>query len=211
MKLNFIFSNLNTIVLVIWILFLIIVAIRFFRPAWVRNISFLKLIIVSFVINLLYGAFVTWGQYYVWATVGDFTRVFVNSPLPKQVPMPQLLEWTRPFFENNFGYFLYYVLGRVWLYVFISFLVSVILYFLFKIWKSYRGNFTEYGPELILILMLIVGWPGVIIFIPLGFLFSIILSFVYYLKGKKVTEIEPAFIVAALFTLIFGKIILNFL
>ena len=43
MILNFIFSHLNAIILAIWIIFLAIVAIRFFKPVGVKNISYTKL------------------------------------------------------------------------------------------------------------------------------------------------------------------------
>jgi hypothetical protein len=223
--LYFIFSKLNAIILAIWVLFLLIVAIRFFSPIWINSrINFLdkiikaikevpykRLIAIAIAINVLYGLFVTWGQYYVWVHAQDFTKALVNLPLPKEVPLPHILEWTRSLFEHNFGFFLYYVLGRIWLYVFVLFLTSGILYSILKIWKSYRGNFSENGPELFLILMLIVGWPGIVVFIPIGFIFSLLMfSFCFY-KGKRTLEIESAFIVASLFVLIFGKIILSFL
>lgn len=211
MELNFIFSNLNTIVLVIWIVFLIIVAIRFFRPTLVRNISYFKLILTALSLNIFYGLFVSWGQYYVWANGSEITKALLNSPLPKEVPF---LEWARPLFSNHLGYFLFYIWGRFWIYILISFLISGILYFLFRFWKSYRGGFSEQGPELLLILMLIVGYPGVLVLIPLGFVFSILLFGFYYFKGNKedkILNIEPAFIVATFFTLLFTSAILSFL
>lgn len=204
MILNFIFSYLNAIVLAIWIVFLIIVAIRFFRPAWVKSISYWKFILIAIGLNIFYGLFVTWGQYYVWANGGIVTQTLLNSPLPKQV---SFFEWARPLFENHLGYFLFYIWGRFWLYIFISFLISGILYFLFRVWKSYRGSFTEQGPELLLVLMLISGYPGILILIPLGFIFSILLFGFYYFKGDKVVNIEPAFIVATLFALFFPYVI----
>ena len=57
MILNFIFSNLNVIVLGVWIIFWAIVAIRFFYPTWVKNISYIKLIGIAFLLNIFYGIF----------------------------------------------------------------------------------------------------------------------------------------------------------
>lgn len=216
-KLNFVFSNLNAIVLGVWIVFLIIVAIRFFRPAWVKNISFFKLILIALGLNILYGLFVTWGQYYVWANGNEVTKALINSPLPKEAP---LFSYLRPLFENHFGYFLYYILGRIWLNILISFLISCVLYFLFRIWKFYRGGFLEQGPEILLILMLIVGFPGVLFLIPIGFIFSILLFGFYYSKTlfKRASPravlnlvIEPAFIFATFFTLVFTRLIMLYL
>ncbi len=222
---HFILFNLNIIVLVIWVAFLAFIAFRFFCGAWassqnkflskvslwVKDISFKKLIVITFGLNIFYGLFVSWGQYYVWAnSSSDFLRALVNLPLPKETPM-QYFEWIRPLFENHLGYFLYYSFGRFWLYILISFLISGALYYLFKLWESHYGNFTENGPELLLVLMLISGWPSILILIPLGFIFSILLSAVSYAMGKKVIKIEPAFIIATFITLIFGRIILGFL
>ncbi len=207
MILNFIFSNLNVIVLAIWIIFWIIVAIRYFCPAWVKNISFSKLAIIAFSLRIIYGIFITWGQYYVWNS-NSFTQTLLNSPLAKGVPT---YDFIRPLFENNLGYFSYYVLGRFWLYIFTLFIVSILFYFLSKIWWSYRGGFSKDGPLLILILMLISGWPGVLVFIPLSLIFSIIYLVFSYFRGKKEVKIEPAFILASLVALIFNNVILDFL
>jgi len=206
---NFIFSNLNVIVLVIWLLFLALVAIRYFRPAWpVRALSSHWLIAIAIGLHLFYGLFVSWGQYYVWATSGDFTRIFINSPLPAEVPF---WSWARPIFSNHLGYFLHYVLGRFWLNIFVLFLFSISLYFLFKIWRFYRGGFLAEGPELLLILMLISGWPGVLVSVSLGFILSIISLGFFYFKGKRVVNIEPIFIFATFFSLLFARSILNVL
>lgn len=211
MILNFIFSHLNAIVLGIWVAFLVIVAIRFFRPNWMKNISFLKLVFIALGLNILYGLFVSWGQYHVWATSSDFSRVFVNSPLSLNAPFPSYLEWIRPLFAHSYGFFLYYILGRVWMNIFFLFLVSGALYFLFRIWNFYRGGFMEKGPEFLLVLMLISGLPGVLVSISVGFIFAIFMFVFAYFKGNKVVHIEPAFIFATLFALLFSNILLAYL
>lgn len=216
MILNFIFSNLNVIVLSVWIVFLILVAVRYFKPRWVRNISYLKLFFITLGISIFYGLFVSWGQYYVWQSGSEMTKMLVKLPLPPQAPLPNLLEWVRPFFENSFGYFLYYILGRVWLNIFISFLVSGVLYLIFKVWNRYRGSFLEEGPLLLLILMLISGFPGVLVSISLGFILAILLFGFHYLKSyiKKVpisnVVIEPVFFLSVLLSLLFTNIILSY-
>ncbi len=209
MILNFIFFHLNAIVLAIWVFFLIIVANRFFIKSWVKNISLKKLAVIAVVLNITYGAFITWAQYYVWATGSAFSKSFINSPLPKEVPLSSVLEWTRSLFENKLGYFSYYVLGRFWLYIFILFAISFILYFLLKIWKKYRGGFRDDGPLLILILMLISGWPGILVFIPLGFIGSVLYLIISILMGRRVVEIEPVFIFVALIALVYGRLIIG--
>ena len=211
MKLYFIFSNLNAIVLAIWTMFLIIVAIRYFRPDWVKNISYFKLLLIAIGLNIFYGLFVTWGQYHVWANGNQITKALLSSPLGKEVPLPFLLEWIRPLFEHSYGYFLFYVLGRTWLDTSLLFLISGAVYSLFRIWKSYRGGFLEQGPEILLILMLASGYPGILVFIPIGFILAVLFSIYSSIRGKASINIEPAFIVAAFVALIFAPAILNVL
>ncbi|MEI8269893.1 MAG: hypothetical protein WCG45_00840 [bacterium] len=212
MILNFIFSNLNTITLGIWIIFSLIIMVRFFRPAWVKNISYKKLLIYVIALKIVQFLFITWGQYYVWSSSTDFTRTLLDLPLSKEVPMPFLMEWLRPImFENNLGYFLYYVWGRFWLYVFILFLLSLVVYILLRIWRDFRGGFSKDGPLLILILSLISGWPGVLVFIPLGFILAVLHLAIAYIRGKKNTEIELVFLFACFVALVFGDKILGLL
>lgn len=266
MILNFIFSHLNAIVLGVWILFLAVVAIRFFQPTksnlqhkcilnkcvsklgvqvkkikflkpileginkffspickslhlnsfvskivrWIKKISYTKLILVAIGLNIFYGVFVTWGQYYTWSTLSDVTRFLLTAPLPTQVPFPSYLEWTRPLFANHLGYFMFYVWGRVWLDIFILFTFSGLLYFVFKTWKFYRGGFLEKGPELMLVLMLISGWTSVLVSLSLGFIFAILWVGYSLFRGKKNVAVEPVFIFATFFALIFAKIILAY-
>lgn len=240
MILNFIFSNFNAIVLIIWLLFAVIVAIRYFQPTGdifsrknflskigkkignisflkttsnavgrffstifkilhlnilftkigksIKNISFLKLIMIALGFNIFFGLFISASLYYVWG-LSDPSGTFIKLP-----------------------YFLGYIWTNVWLNISISFFLSGLLYTLFKVWKYYRGGFLEKGPELLLILMLIPGFPKILIFITTGFIFLIFyFIFSYIFKHKKVLIIEPAFIFAIFLTLIFGNIVLGYL
>jgi len=256
MILNFIFSHLNAIVLGVWVLFLIIVAIRYFQPTWIRsnnkfllkiftgfkNISFLNLIFIAIGLNIFYGLFVTWGQYYVWVHGSAVTKALLTFPLPAAVPFSKYFEWIRPIFSNHLGYFMFYAWGRIWLDIVVLFIFSGLMYSVFRTWKFYRGGFLEKGPELMLVLMLISGWMGVLVSLSLGFIFAILwFSFSYskpflkkmytsvserlsktifkkifpeikFVESKinKIIAIEPVFIFATFFALIFTKIILSY-
>ena len=239
MSLSFIFSNLNIFALAVWMILFVIVVVRFVRPQWVKNISFPVLIALTVFLHILYGAFVTWGQYHVWATSSGFTKTFIYAPLPKEVPLPGILSGLRHSLERPLGYFAYYILGRVWLYIFISFALAGFFYVIFKIWSFYRGGFSIHGPEMLLVLMLIVGYPSLLVLVLLGFTFVLasfavcygIRFFVEVNKEKPRTiatflpavrnavslttcspiYLEPAFFVAGFVALLFGKIIFMFL
>ena len=136
------------------------------------------------------------------------TKLLASLPLSPEAPFPKILSWIRPLFENNLGYFLYYSFGRFWLNIFISFLISGLLFLIFKIWKHYRGGFQDGGPILLFILMLISGFPGVLINVAIGFGFAILLFIVNYFKKKTVLNIEPVFIFSTLISLLFTNNIL---
>ncbi len=183
MPLNFIILNLNVIVLAVWAVFFIVVVLRFVRPEWAcplkffsekiwraRNISFSMLMVLAIGLHIFYGAFVTWGQYHTWSAPGnDLGKSFLSSPLSKEVPLPIVLEVLRPALEQPLGYFSYYVFGRIWLNIIILFALSGFFYSILKIWSFYRGGFLPHGPEILLVLMLISGYPGILVLVPFSF------------------------------------------
>ena len=162
---NFIFANLNTIILAVWGAFFIIVVVRTMRPAFVKNVSYKWLILGAVDIHLLYGAFLTWGQFMVWsAPSNDLGNMFLASPLPSETPFPFVLEWMRPFFGGTHGYFIFYSFQHFFLST-IALLIVVGLFYFFLIARAhYRSfNFREGDIMLIVLAMLISGWPGVIV------------------------------------------------
>lgn len=209
MILNFIFSNLNAIILITWIIFLFFICIRFFKPEWVKSISYKKIILISISIHIFYALFISWGQYYVWLNGGEFTRSLLSMPLSTDVPFSPVFEWLRPIFAGDLGYFFYYILGRFWINAFLTLIISFVLYGFFILWDHYRGSFVDNGTKIVLILMIISGWPGVLINVVLGFFLSLILMIIYTIKGKNNLKIEPLFIVSTLLSLLFTNIILS--
>lgn len=208
MLIFFILSNLNIIFLLIWVIFWVLVVFKYFKPHWINNISYFNLFLVSVGIHIFFGVLVTWGQYYVWANGSELTKLLLTLPVSPETPFPRLFLFIRPFFENSLGYFLYYVFGRVWLNIFLSFLISGALYLVFRVWNYYRVGFLKEGPLLLLILMLISGFPGVIVSVALGFTLSVLFFGVFYLRGIKTLTVEPIFIFSTILSLLFTNIIL---
>lgn len=178
-----IFSHLNAIVFSLRVLFICLIIVRFYRPQWLRRISFGKLAFAVLAFELFYGLFVAGGQYYVW-TITDPTGTYTKLP-----------------------YFLHYAWTNFWLAIIINVVLSGIVYGLFKLWSSYRGGFLEYGPELIMGLMFAVGFPGILALIPMGFILSVVAYLLKYGEGEIVLSIEPFFIWAAFPALIFARAI----
>lgn len=215
MSLIFIFNNINNIFLVVWSLLIIILAIRFIRPSLVKNISYTWLVVIAIALHLSYGAFITWGQYYVWANGNTFTQSLISAPLPPEAPLPAILEWSRSYFEQPLGYFSYYIFGRVWLNIIMLFVISGLLYSVLKLWSNYKGGFLPNGPEIILAMFLISGYPGILVLIPLGFILAIVWFIFTMIKNRNLGQqpmyIEPAFLIATPAVLFFSKTILSYL
>ncbi len=212
MILGFIFAHLNAIALSMWVVFFCIVLVRFLRPDWVKNISYKWLVLSAVVLHIMYAMFVTWGQYHIWATSSDFTRALLAAPLPTEAPIPAILEFLRPYLSGSFGYFFYYAFGRFFLSMVMLFAVTGAFYTAIKFWHNKRNNFGEQGPELLCVLMLIAGWPGIIVLGPLGFAVAILFSVgaLVFLK-KTQTSLLPAFLLVTPIALIASKPILDFL
>ncbi|MEK7148536.1 MAG: hypothetical protein AAB770_01325 [Patescibacteria group bacterium] len=215
MSFVFIFNNINNIFLAVWSVLIILVALRFFYPAWVKNVSYTWFVVAAISIHFFYGALVTWGQYYVWANGNTFTQSLLSAHLPVEAPLPSAIEWTRPYFEQPLGYFSYYVFGRLWLNIIILFLISGFFYSVLKLWSFYKGGFLPNGPEIILALLLISGYPGILVLVPLGFIMSIIWFTILYFKNRTTVVppmyIEPVFLIATPAVLFFSKTILSYL
>lgn len=207
---NFIFANLNTITLVIWLAFFCIVATRAFRSAWIKDISYGWLVCAAVNLHLLYGALATWGQYSAWGK-SEFTKIFLSTPLSKEVPLPMYFEWARTFFEYPHGYFVFYSFQHFFLST-IALLIIVGLFYLFLVARArYRSfNFREGDIMLIVLAMLISGWPGVIVLLPIGLACAILLSLcarIFY--GIERIPLPPAFLLAAPIALLFAIPILT--
>lgn len=240
MSLVFIFNNINNIFLAGWSILIALLAVRFLSPlkffalpssisskfgreekfwwvrlSWVKNISYWWVVGVVVALHLFYGAFITWGQYYVWANGNTFTQSLISAPLPTEAPLPSILEWSRPSFEQPLGYFAYYVFGRVWLNIIILFVLSGFFYSIFKVWSIYRGGFLPNGPEIILATLLLAGYPGILVLVPLSFIASFTLFGILYFKNRTMDiqpmYIEPSFILVAPVALFFSKTIIGYL
>lgn len=207
---NFIFTNLNVIEIAVWVVFFFVVAVRYFHPFWVRNISYNWLAGIAVGMHILYGIIATCGQYLVWSK-SEFTKVFLSSPLTKEVPFPSYLEFLRPLFDGANGYFAFYSFQHFFLST-IALIIVVGLFLLFLVVRSRTNpiNFREGDIMLIVLAMLISGWPGVIVLLPIGLASAILFSIgarVFY--GIERIPLPPAFLLVAPIALVYAVPILT--
>ena len=133
------------------------------------------------------------------------------APLSSEVPFPVYLEWARPFFEQQYGYFVLYSFQHFFLSTFALFIVTGLFYLFLVARARYRSfNFREGDIMLIVVAMLVSGWPGVMVLLPIGFVCAVLLSIVArILYGIERIPLPPAFLFAAPLALIFAVQILT--
>lgn len=210
MSLDLLIPNFDKINLAIWLSFFSIVVIRYLRPQLLKNISYGLLACVAIVLHLLYGILATWGQYVVWGK-SEFTRILLLSSLSPEVPFPFLLEWMRPFFSGTHGYFAFYSFQNFFLST-VALFVIVGLFYIFLITRArYRAhNFREGDIMFIVLAMLISGWPGIIVLLPIGLISAVILSIIARIfYGIERIPLAPAFLFSAPVALLFAIKILT--
>lgn len=208
---NFIFANLNTVALIIWLVFFCAVVVRMMRPTLINNFSYGRLVVVAVILHSLYGVVATWGQYRAWMS-SDITRVLLDAPLSPEVPFPSYFEWIRPFFENAHGYFAFYSFQNFFLSL-VALLIIVGLFLLFLVVRArtHPINFKRGDIMLVVLAMLISGWPGVVVLLPIGFVCAVLISTIARIVyGVERVSLPPAFILAAPIALVFAIPILTF-
>ena len=89
-------------------------------------------------------------------------------------------------------------------------IVGLFLLFLVVRARTHPINFREGDISMIVLAMLIAGWPGVIVLLPIGFVCAVLLSLVArVVYGVERTPLPPAFLLAAPFALLFAQPILT--
>ncbi len=190
----------------------LVALLRYFNISFFARVSWMWLFVFVVVFYIVYGSLLSWGQYVRWEG-SDMTRAFLTQPLAKEVPLPMFFEWTRPLLEGQGGYFKFYVFGRFFLSSIVLFFVAGLFVFILRLRAKYRPlNFAENDISAIAIAVLVSGWPGVIVLIPLGFLCAIIISVaVRALYGTEHIYLTPAFLIASPFAITFAIPILKYL
>jgi hypothetical protein len=177
-----------------------------------KKISWSMLLATVIILRILYGGFLTALQYGAWKG-SDITQQLLIVPLPAQTPLG-IFEVLRHFFEKTHGYFAFYSFNHFWLGFLVSITLTSCFMLLLVIWKKVRPlQFKEGDIQAVAFACIIVGWPKVIVLVPLAFFVLTVLEILasYTRIVVPATRLQIAFLMAALFTLFFGNHILNLL
>jgi len=175
----------------------------------VFNFKFLVIAVVAF--RLLYVFMAAAVQYYVWFQ-SDFTKNLVNSPLSGDVPVSDFIlnnfGWI---LGSNWGYFLFYSWGHFVVNVVVLFTVALIFYAILRALRRYNDRFFRDGEiELGLLLSLIVGWPNFVLFVPIIFIFVVLVSVFRLLRYKEpYTTLGLPMLLSSLLVMVFGEYLIE--
>lgn len=195
---NFFFSYfLSGAPLVFSTIILVIIIFNFFSNhlknfLFIKKISAGRLILVLLVTTILFNLALSVLQYLIWHS-HPFTLLF----LPPHQP------WS---------YFLRYAFFHFWLADILALIVASIFYCFLSLLRKYKeGIISRDNLNLLTLSCLLLGWPKVIIFIPLFFIFSVIDSIINITIFKnKTINISSSILIALLTVFLFANYLLSF-
>ncbi|MDD4901635.1 MAG: hypothetical protein PHE24_00700 [Patescibacteria group bacterium] len=113
-------------------------------------------------------------QYWAWDQ-SQLTRLLLNLPVDKTVP--GWLARLPIFADFSHGYFWYYIWNNFWKEALFSLIAAFIIYGIFRLLQRYKPRFFQsQDSELGLLMALLVGWPQIILFLPITFLVAMVFS-----------------------------------
>lgn len=150
------------------------------KPKW---IGLRGLVIASITFKFVYAALLTVGQYFIWKN-NSFTNLLISHS------------------GGVTGYFATYSWGRFWVEAVGSVVLAMLFWFILKVLQKHNDRFFHPGEtELGFIAALIVGWPNLLLFVPLVFL-SVVLVSIYRLifLRESYTTMSWPLLLAVIFT-----------
>lgn len=150
----------------------------------------------------LHAALLTVLQWRAWSE-NSFTRLLLELPLPREVPLPILLEYARPLLERAGGYFAFYSFGRFWTPAILAIFAALVWWGMIRLTQIMKpGVFSKEEAMFAFVAALIVGWPRIIIFIPLFAVFALFSALFHAMKGSVPTSLFSPLAFAAFGTLV---------
>lgn len=145
--------------------------------------------------RVLDAAIKTVGQYYLWSKSGHLTQTLISAGLDNNLPSV----FNKIFiFQGSGGYFLFYSMTRFWFNVFASVSIALIFGIMLFALEKRAGRFFEYGETRLGILAaILIGWPNFLIFLPIFFGSTLLISAIRLLFFKiKYTTLGFPFVLA---------------
>lgn len=203
---TFLLTYPHILMAMLWLAFLLVLGYAYARTPFGVHTIRSPFVVIALAMHLVYAAMLSWGQYIVWSS-SEFTKVFLESPIPSEVGQDQFVIWITQLFNIDVGYFFFYVWGHF--FAPLASLLLVVLFFGLFLWvyKHYHPlKFKEGDVEVILASLLAVGWPGVLVLIPLA-LFATVIR-IFWARGNLLNDrvyLPPMFIILAPFVVVFGS------
>lgn len=172
---------------------------------YLRRERYRLLIGATVIVRLLYIGFVVGSQYFVWKQAA-FTQLLLNAPVDATKMSGVLGQWM-PLFQSKLGYFLLYSWGRFVMNMVLVLVGALLWYAVLRFLKKYKGRFFDAGEVSLGVLMaLVVGWPELVIFVPMVLLSVVLVSaFRMIFLKESLTTLGWPMIVAATAVLILGR------
>lgn len=177
-----------------------------------NSVKYGLLIKITVAFKILFAVFLSVGQYYIWSG-SEFTKLLLNSPLVSDVPANLITDLFPTLFASNLGYFLFYSWGRFWLNLLILLIASLAFWIFLRALKRHKERLFDTGEvELGFLMTLLSGWPGFVLFVPLAFVFVILISIIrgVFLKEMYTTLGYPM-LAAGLICILFGDNLIKIL
>lgn len=143
--------------------------------------------------------------------------IFFRISYPLMLSVVQYSIWSNQEFtklllppHQSISYFLVYIIGRFWIDQAIAIAISLSFYVVLMLLKKYQPRFLSKEEILLGFLMaLLVGWPNIVIFVPVVFLSAIMMSIINIAVLRvNYTGLYFPFLFAGLITFVFGSTIL---
>ncbi len=189
------------------VMFLLALAVYFQRKRLSLRRWSRVLILATLVYYPLYALINTVSQYEVWAnSSGSFLKYLADAPLAPALNGITLW-YDLPFMHGKFGYVIFYSWGRFWMGPVLAVAAAFLFWLILKGLQRYNDRFFEDGEvELGVLMALLVGWPGFVVFVPLLFVSVIIVSaFRLIFFSESYTTLGAPMLFAALLFFIFAS------
>ena len=174
-----------------------LVYVRMRRGKMSKKITLRGLVIAAVVFKFVYALYLSVAQYFIWRS-GPLTRLLLADSLNG---LPASVTGGVAAFDGKFGYFFFYAWSHFWLDAVWSVIIAILFWGILKLLQRYRERFFHPGETAIgFLAAFIVGWPNLILFVPLVFL-SVVLVSIYrmiFLKEPYTTLGWPFLIAAVL-------------